>query len=119
MRQCAAVLVCLVTLAFAACTTQHGRERHGADTLIFAVQKEPISLNPLLLEGIDAYTYSEILYANLTKYDADGRSVPDLASVVPTLANGGVATDGKRVTYHLRHGVRWQDGSPFTAQDGR
>jgi peptide/nickel transport system substrate-binding protein len=117
MRQCAAVLVCLVTLAFAACTTQHARERHGADTLIFAVQKEPISLNPLLLEGIDAYTYSEILYANLTKYDADGRSVPDLASVVPTLANGGVATDGKRVTYHLRRGVRWQDGSPFTAQD--
>jgi peptide/nickel transport system substrate-binding protein len=117
MKQRAAILVCLVALAFAACTTQHARERRGADTLVFAVQKEPLSLNPLLLEGIDAYTYSEILYANLTKYDAGGHPVPDLATEVPTLANGGVATDGKRVTYHLRHGVRWQDGSPFTSQD--
>ncbi|HTV92448.1 MAG TPA: peptide ABC transporter substrate-binding protein [Verrucomicrobiae bacterium] len=117
MKQCAAVLVCLVALACAACTTQQARGVREAGTLVFAVQKEPISLNPLLLEGIDAYTYSEILYANLTRYDADGRPVPDLASEVPTLTNGGVSADGKRVTYHLRHGVRWQDGSPFTAQD--
>ena len=117
MKQCAAVLVCLVALAFAGCTKQDARGERAAGTLVFAVQKEPISLNPLLLEGIDAYTYSEILFANLTKYDADGRSVPDLATAVPTLANGGVATDGKRVTYHLRRGVRWQDGAPLTAQD--
>ncbi len=117
MKLCAAMLVCLVALACAACTTQRAREEHGADTLVFAVQKEPISLNPLLLEGIDAYTYSEILYANLTRYDAGGRPVPDLATEVPTLTNGGVSADGRRVTYHLRHGVRWQDGSPFTAQD--
>ncbi|MGA8839004.1 MAG: ABC transporter substrate-binding protein, partial [Candidatus Aquilonibacter sp.] len=117
MKQCAAVILCLVALAFAGCTKQDARGVRAPGTLVFAVQKEPISLNPLLLEGIDAYTYSEIVYANLTKYDADGRSVPDLATEVPSLANGGVATDGKRVTYHLRRGVRWQDGTPLTAQD--
>lgn len=117
MKLCAAVLACLVLLACAACTTQHSRGLREPGTLVVAVQKEPISLNPLLLEGQDAYTYSEILYSNLTKYDADGRPVPDLATEVPTIANGGVASGGKQVTYHLRRGVRWQDGVPLTSRD--
>ena len=117
MKQCAAVLVCLVALACAACTTQHARGVREAGTLVIAVEKEPISLNPLLLEGIDAYTYSEILYSYLTGYDSSGRAVPDLADPVPSLSNGGVSTDGKTVTYHLRRGVRWQDGAPLTSRD--
>jgi peptide/nickel transport system substrate-binding protein len=36
---------------------------------------------------------------------------------VPTLANGGIARDGRTVTYHLRRGVHWQDGAPFDARD--
>jgi peptide/nickel transport system substrate-binding protein len=43
--------------------------------------------------------------------------VPILAATVPTLANGGVSADGRTITYHLRHGVRWQDGVPFTSRD--
>ncbi len=117
MKQCAAVFVCLVSLAFAACTTQHGRGMRDPGTLVIAVQKEPISLNPLLLEGIDAYTYGEILYSNLTAYDAGGRILPELADPVPSIANGGVSADGRTVTYHLRHGVRWQDGAPVTSRD--
>lgn len=29
----------------------------------------------------------------------------------------GVSPDGRTVTYHLRQGVTWQDGAPFTADD--
>ena len=117
MKLCAAVLVCLVALAFAGCTTQRARGVREPGTLVVAVPKEPISLNPLLLEGLDAYTYGEILYSYLTGYDSDGRVVPDLAVSVPSLANGGVSPDGRTVTYHLRHGVRWQDGAPLTSRD--
>jgi ABC-type transport system substrate-binding protein len=49
---------------------------------------------------------------------------PDLATEVPTVANGGVATTGCAdtaakmcVTWHLRQGVHWDDGSTFTARD--
>jgi peptide/nickel transport system substrate-binding protein len=117
MRQYAAALVCLVSLAFASCTTQQSRAVRQPGTLVIAVQKEPISLNPLLLEGIDAYTYSEILYSYLTRYDSNGRILPDLANPVPSLANGGVSPDGRTLTYHLRRGVRWQDGAPLTSRD--
>ena len=49
---------------------------------------------------------------------------PDLATEVPTLANGDVRTSGCAtahaamcVTWKLRGGVRWDDGSTFTSHD--
>ena len=49
---------------------------------------------------------------------------PDLATAVPTVANGGVLTTGcvdkaaaMCVTWHLRAGVRWDDGSTLTSHD--
>ena len=49
---------------------------------------------------------------------------PDLATQVPTVANGGVQLTGCTnpqarmcVTWRLRPGVRWHDGSDFTAHD--
>ena len=43
--------------------------------------------------------------------------VPFLAGSVPTVENGGVAEDGKSVTWKLKQDVKWSDGTPFTAQD--
>ena len=49
---------------------------------------------------------------------------PDLATQVPTVADGGVQISGCAdpkakmcVTWHLRPGVRWDDGSDLTAHD--
>jgi peptide/nickel transport system substrate-binding protein len=36
---------------------------------------------------------------------------------VPTVANGGVADDGRTITWRLAPGVTWSDGEPFTADD--
>jgi len=46
-----------------------------------------------------------------------GQLVPDLALAVPTRVNGGISADGLTITYHLRKGVMWHDGVPFTARD--
>jgi len=55
----------------------------------------------------------------LLDVDSAGHAIPALATVVPSMQNGGVSRDGLRITYHLRHGVRWQDGAPFTSRDVR
>ncbi|MDG2404626.1 MAG: ABC transporter substrate-binding protein, partial [Paracoccaceae bacterium] len=43
--------------------------------------------------------------------------VPSLAVEVPTLANGGISTDGRVYTFKLREGVTFHDGTAFTADD--
>lgn len=85
--------------------------------MVVAVRKEPISLNPLLLEGVGAYTFGELLYSYLTTYDRSGNIVGDLARKVPSVANGEISPDGLRVTFRLRHDARWQDGAPLTSRD--
>jgi peptide/nickel transport system substrate-binding protein len=108
----------LACLAFAGCTTQQARGlRHGHDTLVVAIRQEPIALNPLLLEGTTSYTIGPLLYSYLTNYDAKGNAAGDLAIAAPSLANGGVSPGGTRITYHLRRGMRWEDGTPITAAD--
>jgi len=53
----------------------------------------------------------------LTRYDSENKPFPELLSVLPTVENGGVSKDGKTITWHLRHGVKWSDGAPFDADD--
>jgi peptide/nickel transport system substrate-binding protein len=53
----------------------------------------------------------------LLDVDARGRPEPALALSVPSRSNGGVSADGLTIVYHLRPGVRWQDGAPFDARD--
>jgi peptide/nickel transport system substrate-binding protein len=112
----AVIIVCLAALALASC---HARNTAGNDssTLRVSVRKDPISLNPLLLEGIGAYTFGELMYSYLTTYDASGHIAGDLASEVPSTANHGISPDGLTVTFHLRHEALWQDGTPVTSRD--
>ena len=57
-----------------------------------------------------------LIYSELVTIDTHGNDVPDLASVVPTVANGGISKDGLTITYHiLRDNARWHDGAPVTS----
>ena len=75
------------------------------------------SLNPLLTAELTASWPDQLVLAYLLRYDAKNGVIPELATAVPTQANGGISADGKTITYHLRKGVKWSDGAPFTADD--
>jgi len=97
--------------------TRPGRGEPSNGTLIIAQIQEPRSLNPLFLDGYNTGEINGLVYSYLTTYDTHGGMIPQVASAVPTVQNGGISPDGLHVTYHLRHDVRWQDGAPLTAGD--
>ena len=78
---------------------------------------EPDSLNPMFGHTYATDEVHAMLFADLLRYDADGNYVPDLATQVPDYSNGGITKDGKTLTFHLRRGARWSDGTPLTASD--
>jgi len=53
----------------------------------------------------------------LLSYLPDGNLVATLAAEVPSVENGGVSEDLTTVTYKLKEGVLWSDGTPFTSAD--
>jgi peptide/nickel transport system substrate-binding protein len=74
-------------------------------------------LNPHFAVGTKDQDGSRVFYEPLASWDPDGNLVPNLAAEIPSVQNGGVAKDGKSVTWKLKKGVQWHDGKPFTADD--
>jgi peptide/nickel transport system substrate-binding protein len=85
--------------------------------LRFADASDVNTLNPHLGQVADIGYLSSMTMAWLIKWDEQNRPYPELATEVPTQANGGVSKDGLTITYHIRKGVRWSDGAPFNADD--
>ena len=59
------------------------------------------------------------MFLNLVDVTPDLRTVPTLVTSVPTLANGGVKMNGAGmdVTWSLKTGMQWSDGSPINCDD--
>jgi len=74
-------------------------------------------LNPHFATGTKDQDGSRIFYEPLASWDPDGNLAPNLAAEIPTVQNGGLARDGKSVTWKLKRGVNWHDGKPFSADD--
>ncbi len=86
--------------------------------LRFAVATDIQGLNPLThASGYEMYL-AQLCMAYLIKTDAHGdATVPELITQIPSQANGGISKDGKTITWHLRHDIKWSDGAPFDADD--
>jgi peptide/nickel transport system substrate-binding protein len=94
-----------------------GGEEHSVR---FAIAADPQTLDPLFAHA-DASSVEQqvarLAFEPFIDVDERGASVPVLLDRIPTVENGGLSRDGKTITYHLRSGVRWQDGAPVTAHD--
>jgi peptide/nickel transport system substrate-binding protein len=88
-----------------------------SDTLRLVSGADPPGLNPLVTDNANVTYFSSLVHGFLLDTDGEGRLVPSLAAAVPTAANGGISADGRTITYHLRRGVTWPDGTTFDARD--
>jgi len=119
-------LAVALAIALSACTkvdtgqpaasgARHPWTRPGV--LRFASLNDPDTLSPMVGAFQVDVDISMFWAGYLFNYDDKNETVPELATALPTLANGGISRDGRTITYHLRKGVTWQDGAPFGADD--
>ncbi|MCP5281108.1 MAG: peptide ABC transporter substrate-binding protein [Rhodoferax sp.] len=92
-------------------------KRGGGGTLKLLWWQGATLLNPHFAVGTKDQEGARIFYEPLAAWDPDGNLFPVLAAEIPTRENGGLAADGKSVTWKLKRGVTWHDGAPFTADD--
>ena len=117
ISSCAPATVPPATTGEQASSAPAATGRGAGDTLRLIWWQAPTILNPHLATGGKDTDASRIVYEPLASYNAAGELVPFLAAEIPSLENGGVAADGKSVTWKLRVDVKWADGEPFTAAD--
>ncbi len=77
---------------------------------IWAAESDPVSLNPITNSLFASVQGFEHCYESLTAYDAK-------MNIVPALAQSWETPNETTYIFHLRRGVRWHDGTEFTADD--
>lgn len=90
----------------------------GSDGHLNIIYWQAVSiLNPYLSGGTKDIEASSLIIEPLARYDENGVLTPTLVEDIPTVANGGVTEDLKTITWKLKKGVKWSDGTDFTAED--
>ncbi len=86
-------------------------------TLKFPVFQDPGTWDP---GEMDAEVDTELMqnvFDNLWRFDDKLNIVPDIATAVPTQANGGISADGTTYTVHLNPAAKFSNGDPVTSKD--
>ena len=107
----------LATAAAMAAATPALAERGTDGDVKVIYWQAPSILNPYLSSGTKDIESSSLVIEPLARYDQDGNLVPWLVEEIPTLENGGVSEDLKSITWKIKSGLVWSDGTPFTSAD--
>ncbi len=90
----------------------------GADGHVnLILWQAPSTMNPYLSGGTKELIAGSTVLEPLARYNAEGEIVPYLVDSVPTVENGGVSEDLKTITWKLKDGLKWSDGTPVTSED--
>ncbi|HAO13137.1 MAG TPA: peptide ABC transporter substrate-binding protein [Planktothrix sp. UBA8407] len=120
------LLISLISLTLTSCGSSpnststnltNSNQQPAEKTLKLLYWQAPTILNPHLSTGFKDSEASRISLEPLASFNNQLELVPFLAAEIPTLENGGIAKDGKSVTWKLKKNVNWSDGKPFTADD--
>ncbi len=103
-----ALLFFLLFLSLPACVQKGER---NPNTFVVSSIGDARRLNPVIANDSASGTINDQVFNGLVKYDKDIKLVGDLAE------RWDISPDGKTITFHLRPGVTWHDGAPFTAED--
>ncbi len=79
----------------------------------------PSILNPYLSSGTKDVEAASLVVEGLAGFDEKGEVFARLAETVPTVENGGISADLTTITWKLKPGLLWSDGTPVTSADAK
>ena len=114
MKLKSALLGAVATLAFAPAAFAE----RGTDGNVKVLYSQAVSImNAYLSNGTKDVEVGSLVLEPLAGFDNEGTVFPRLADGLPSVENGGIAEDYTSITWKLKAGLLWSDGSPVTADD--
>ena len=95
----------------------------AADTVVLALQQEPDTLHPLIGSMMARTIANSVANIGCMNQNEKAEWIAFGCEQVPTLENGGAKFVGEgadkhlEVTYKIKKGWRWTDGTPVTPKD--
>ena len=106
--------VCALGMAFVLAGCSAGGSGSGKEqTLTVGLFTEMNGdFSPMYYQTVNDSNVVNLVYQGLLAYDKDANLVPELAEELPTISD-----DGTTMTFKLKKGVKFSDGSKFTSKD--
>lgn len=104
------MILCIV-FVFSACSDKETAKTEHPDVFVAAISGEVLNLDPQISAGTPAEIARMGVFESLIIQEDDGSFTPCLAE------SWEVSEDGTTYTFHIRHGVKFHDGSDFTSDD--
>ncbi|MBI2889390.1 MAG: peptide-binding protein [Nitrospirae bacterium] len=92
-------------------TAGAGADSRDGDVFVEASIGDASQLNPVLAKDASSGDINDLVYSGLLRYG------PDLQVEGVLAERWDVGRGGLEITFHLRRGVRWHDGVPFSSAD--
>ena len=109
------LIAAVAVTAMVSSTTYAQRGRDGHLNILY--WQAASTVNPYLSGGTKDIEAASLVIEPLAHYDENGNMVPVLVDEIPTVENGGVASDLRSITWKLTPGITWSDGTALTAHD--
>ena len=98
-------------------------EVKNPDTFVFATIGDPESFDPAWSYDTASHNIIANVYEHLVAFKGGGTKIKDLepqiATKVPSKANGLISADGLTYRFPIRKGVQFHDGTVLTPEDAR
>lgn len=111
----AMLMVGAMALTATGCGSNDGSSKGGStaqNTLTVGATDLKGQFSPIYYEtAYDGYAI-DLIYQSLLNYDVESNLVPQIAAEMPT-----VSKDGKKITFKLKDGLKFSDGSTLDAND--
>lgn len=102
----------VIPLGVAGTSYEHLEPGVRGGTFYASAISEPKGWNAVTSHESSTSQYTSIMMRGLIDID------PTTSAIVPELARSwDLSEDGLEIIFHLRHGLKWSDGEPFTADD--
>jgi oligopeptide transport system substrate-binding protein len=89
----------------------------GSQVLRVNLAGEPAQVDPNQASWASEKSVVAQVFVGLLGFNQDLTLRADVATVIPSAANGGISADGKTITFKLKTNATWSDGKKVTAGD--
>jgi ABC-type transport system substrate-binding protein len=91
--------------------------KSGEQTLTVNLNGEPNTIDPNKASWATSRSVLAMVFEGLLGFDKDLNLIAVGATEIPTVANGGISSDGLTYTFKLNPAVTWSDGQVVKAAD--
>ena len=110
----------MVILVFSSFLSSCGLSRSSTSTspdssgsgVLTLTSTDPLTLDPAIANDSQSEGYIMQIFSGLLKFNDNLEPIPDIAENMPA-----ISSDGLTYTFNLRQNVKFQDGTPVTAND--